>query len=104
MDKQRNLEGMVEISSDKVLTISAEEYFRMMDRNPSDYQARGVVFAYQDASILGKIFSDDDSEVIRKVPRGTEVVVSYQHFAVKSLFRIGMFGFGTALIPKWRWD
>ena len=77
------------------MTISADEYCRMVGKNLGDYVPRGVVFIFL-SPVFGKEYEH------RKVPAGTEVVVAYTHSFRRGLLGTTSFGVGTALVPKRR--
>ncbi|MDP1695893.1 MAG: hypothetical protein Q8L29_03200 [archaeon] len=69
------------INIEKILTISATEWFEMNGKNPREYEARGV---HSDESKVPEALAE-------VVPSKAEVVVGYRYY--------GVYVAGTALIP-----
>lgn len=84
------------ISIEKILTISATEWFEMNDRKPSEYEARGV---HNDGTMTHGL-----EEFAEKVPTEAEVVIGYRSTSATSGSSGGMsamtYRYGTVLIPR----
>ncbi len=88
---------------ERILTISATEYFAMVGKDPQDYTPVGVHHcstAWTEGSSLSDI--DLPASIQKRVPLGTEVVVAYrsqlQGDAKSCIYSVE----GTALVPKKR--
>ena len=90
---------------DRVLTISATEYARMVDKKLSDYVPHGVV-VYDWTSRTSGPESHPMRKFIDKVPHGAEVVVAYVASVASVAGNEHNFSqytmAGTALVPKKR--
>jgi len=85
------------VDIEKILTISAREWFEMNEKKPSKYEARGVHH-------IGVMASSALSDFAEKVPTEAEVVVGYRSTSATSGASGGMsamtYYYGTALIPR----
>lgn len=84
------------ITTEKILTISAEDWFRMNNKEPYKYEARGVHSNGIMDSVLEKF--------AKEVPSESEVVVDYRLSSATCGTSGGMtektYACGTALIHK----
>lgn len=78
------------ISVEKILTISAKDWFEMMETPAKAYKPVGV--HYSTISGTGEV-KDINKEFAKIVPDEADVVVNYYVFGER-------YAYGTALIPK----
>ena len=81
------------IDTGKILTISAADYFEIIDQSPSNYTPVGVQ-AYGNFSNIKEKFANE-------VPDRAEVVVKYNTtMGTSPSYGLTVYATGTALIPK----
>lgn len=99
------------LPSDRVLTISAADYFMINQKNPVDYRAVGIhLVCGAEFDSCGKYASQAAPPLeafVAQVPKGAEVVVCYrtsvsvnQRGGVGNPTTVGYAVSGTALIPR----
>jgi len=86
------------INIEKILTISAGDWFKMNNKNPKDYKPVGIHTRTDcgDFDSFGEAIKDFSKET----PKKTEVVVDYKAEIIPSVACYVAYLYGTALILK----
>jgi len=87
---------------EKILTISAREWYDMYGKKLDDYEAKGIHYEVYDMEFNKQL----SKEFASQVPNNAEVVVAYKFFTnpnggnISSRIVPRDYASGTALIPK----
>ncbi len=84
---------------EKILTVSARDYCDSINKPLSDYELRGVIVVL--CVEKGGVIDDSsfNKYFIEKIPKGTEIVVSF-NYSTRSYSDGFFYAGGTALVPK----